>query len=100
MSRLFDWTRMDTDFMRHVIMESERTEKYKKKFEDQSDEEVDVLYLARIMKTTFHDPDIRFTRKYRRIIERDLLWKYPEICDKVLRVMRIPRGTRNERIQL
>ena len=96
MKKSFNWSNMNTDFMRHVIQDSPFAENYKSDLERCTD---DPDYYASIMNTICPWPDINFVNRYRNNIDRYLLRNYTEICKEIFKVMKIPMGSMNERLE-
>lgn len=96
MSKYFNWSKVDTDFMRRVILASPYAQEFKSRLEKCTEEDEDRI--AAMMNVICPYPDKNFVIRYRNDIERELLWKYPEVCKEIFKAMKIPRGSMNERL--
>ncbi|MBP3805336.1 MAG: DEAD/DEAH box helicase [Oribacterium sp.] len=97
MKKIFNWSTMNLDFMRAVILASPYAEEFKPKMDSCDDEDAPDRFASFMNKICAY-PDNNFIYRYRNVIERHLLRKYPEVCKEIFRVMNIPMGSMNERL--
>ena len=97
MKRNFDWTKFDIGFLRKIIIEYGREDFIKRA--NRCDEE-DIDRMAAMMNIICPYPDKNFITRYRTIIEQGLLRNYPEVLKDIFKVMKITKGSMNEKLSV
>ena len=95
MKRRFDWTKFDMGVLRKIIREYGRDD-FIRRAERCTEEDIDRI--SAMMNIICPYPDKNFIAKYKTVIEQGLLRNYPEILKDVFKVMRINRGSMNEKL--
>lgn len=92
----FNWSDYDCSFLLAILRKSDIYEKEKDSIEYNAD---DPYGLANKLNTICTEPNIEFVKKYRAVIEQELLKAFPDMIRKICKEHKIPGNTENLRQQ-